>query len=313
VDPRLLVGLGSSDDASVYAITDDIAVVQTIDFFLPIVDDAETFGRIAAANAISDVYAMGATPITALAVLGWPRSKLPVALAGEVMAGAAAICTEVGISICGGHSIDDAEPKFGLAVTGVAHPRDILRNDTGRAGDLLVLTKPLGVGALAQAVKKGRATAAQQAAATAVMVTLNRSAAEAARGRGVNAATDVTGFALLGHSREMARGAELGVTLWMDALPVLDGAREWIAAGVHPGATRRNLAHFGADVDWGPAVTEIDRKLLADPQTSGGLLLAVPPDDAEALCAALRAADTLSAAVVGQLTAERVVRVRAHK
>lgn len=278
---------------------DDLAVITTTDFFTPIVDDARDFGRIAAANALSDVYAMGGEPVVAIAILGWPVAHLPVELAREVMAGAAEVCAQAGIHIAGGHSIDDSEPTFGLAVTGTVHPDHIVRNSTGRAGDLLVLTKPLGIGALAQGIKKGLVGPDQARRVIEVMATLNRSAADAARRVGVSAGTDVTGFSLLGHASEMAEGAGLAVELWRDRLPVMEGAEDLIARGVYPGATRRNLEHFGPNTTWDPALTDVDRKLLADPQTSGGLLLAVAPDRLDALVDALDG--NQARAVVGRL------------
>lgn len=308
VDPNLLVGNDSRDDALVYQLRPDLCIVQTVDFFMPIVDDPEAFGRIAAANAISDVYAMGATPVTALAILGIPLKKLGTEVAAAIMRGGTEVCNQAGIRIAGGHSIDDTEPKFGLCVTGVAHPDDILRNDTGSPGDLLVLTKPLGTGVLSHALKKGEATDAQKEAVIATMTHLNKGAADAAREVGVTAATDVTGFALLGHASEMG-GHDKGVELWIDALPVLDGVLALIERGIHPGATNRNLDAFEDCVHWGEDLTVIERKLVADAQTSGGLLLAVSPDKVEALQAALRAHGTLAAHVVGRLTEGSGVRV----
>lgn len=284
-----------------YRLRDDLAIVQTLDFFMPIVDDPYDFGRIAAANAISDVYAMGAEPVTALAILGVPIKVVGLDVAAEIMRGGTAVCAEAGIRIAGGHSIDDTEPKFGLSVTGVVHPDQILRNDTARAGDLLVLTKPLGTGALSHGLKKGRLTADEAVPAVACMVALNKGAAAAARTVGVQAATDVTGFSLLGHALEMADGAGLQVELWTSALPVLDGALALIADGCHPGATGRNLTEYSPRTQWGVDVTEVDRKLLADAQTSGGLLLAVAPDRVAALLAALAQERTLAASVVGRM------------
>jgi selenide,water dikinase len=309
MDPRLLVGLETGDDAAAVQVAPDLAVVHTLDFFMPIVDDPHTFGRIAAANAISDVYAMGATPLVALAILGLPRKVLGPEVGAAIMEGGARSCTEAGIVIAGGHTIDDAEPKFGLSVTGTVRPDGLVRNSTGQEGDLLVLTKPLGTGALAQAIKKGIATEAQVALAVDTMCFLNRAPALAMARVGVHAATDVTGFSLLGHALEMARGAGLGVELWMDALPVLDTVRDVIAQGVHPGATGRNLAHFGAQTTWGEGVTELDQKLIADPQTSGGLLLALPEAKVSALQAALKDEGAMAAEVVGRLVAGSGCRV----
>ena len=268
---------------------------------MPIVDDPYDFGRIAAANALSDVYAMGARPVFALAILGLPIARLGAEVGAAIMAGGAAACAEAGVQIAGGHSIDDTEPKFGLAVTGLVHPDRLLRNSTARVGDLLVLTKPLGLGALTTALKRGALSAEHAAVAVATMTTLNRGASEAALAVGVTAATDVTGFSLLGHTMEMAAGAGLGAELWVDRLPVLPGARDTLAAGIAPGATRRNIEHYQDTTTWDPSFDELDRKLVADPQTSGGLLLAVSPDRLDALLDALEAAGTLARAVVGRL------------
>jgi selenide,water dikinase len=307
------VGHQTGDDGAVIRLTDDLAMVQSTDFFLPIVDDPYDFGRIAAANAISDIYAMGAVPVMALAILGWPRAKLPMEAAGRVMAGGAEVCREAGIRIVGGHSIDDAEPKFGLVVSGTVHPDRVLRNSTGRAGDVLVLTKPLGSGALAQGVKKGVVDGAMADELVATMVHLNRGASEAAHEIGVHAATDVTGFSLLGHTLEMADGAGLAAELWLESIPVLPGARELIAQGIHPGATSRNLGHFQERIQWETRLEPHAPQLLADPQTSGGLLLAVAPDREEALISALRARGCLAHSGIGRLVEGEGIRVVARR
>jgi len=294
-------------------LTDEIAVIQTVDFFMPVVDDPTDFGRIAAANALSDVYAMGGVPICALAILGLPIKKLPAPVGAAIMAGAGAVCKEAGVQIVGGHSIDDTEPKFGLSVTGTVHPDKLWRNSAGQVGDLLVLTKPLGSGCMTTAIKRGALDEAAARNVIEIMASLNKTAADAARSVGVSAATDVTGFSLLGHSREMADGAGLGLDLWIDALPVITGAIATLEAGIAPGATGRNLAHFGEGVQWGEGISPTDEKLLADPQTSGGLLFAIHPDRADALIAALNDAGTLAADVVGSLSATPGVRVHAHR
>ncbi len=309
--PQLLVGIETSDDAAVYQLRDDLAIVQTLDFFMPVVDDPFDYGRIAAANSISDVYAMGATPILALSIVGLPLKKIAPEVMAEVIAGGASVCAEAGIAIAGGHSIDDEEMKFGLSVTGTVHPAKLLRNDRGRAGDLLVLTKPLGSGTLASAVKKDVITLATYAELVRVTTFLNRAPSLAAVETGLVCATDVTGFSLLGHAHEIAAGSGLSVDLWMSELPVIAGARESIEAGVIPGATGRNLAYYAAS--WGEGVSELDRKLIADPQTSGGLLLAVAPDRLPALLDALSRHGALCAAVVGQLAPmSEGPRVRVH-
>ncbi len=300
--PDLLVGIETGDDAAVYRLTGELAVVQTLDFFMPVVDDPFDYGRIAAANSISDVYAMGGRPVMALAIVGIPLKKLPAEVMGLIMEGAAVACKDAGIFIVGGHSIDDEELKFGLAVTGVVHPDRILRNSTANEGDLLVLTKPIGSGTLASAVKKGVIAAATYAELLRVTTFLNRVPSEAALAVGVSAATDVTGFSLLGHAHEMAVGAGLSAELWMEAIPELLDARACIAAGIVPGATARNLAHYGPNVAWADSLDLVDRQLLADPQTSGGLLLAVAEARLPALLGELRSRGALAAAVVGRMT-----------
>ena len=291
----------TSDDAAVWKLRDDLAIVQTLDFFMPVVDDPFDYGRIAAANSISDVYAMGAKPILALSIVGLPLKKIAPEVMAEVIAGGAAVCAEAGIPIAGGHSIDDEEMKFGLSVTGVVHPDRLLRNDRGREGDWLVLTKPLGSGTLASAVKKGAISDAAYAELVRVTTFLNRAPSEAAVEVGLACATDVTGFSLLGHAHEVATGSGLSAELWVSALPVIPGARESIAAGIVPGATGRNLGHYQAH--WGEGVTDLDRKLVADPQTSGGLLLAVSNDKLTALQDSLSRHGALCGTVVGRLVA----------
>jgi len=304
-----LVGLETGDDGAVVRLSDEIAVIQTLDFFMPIVDDPYDFGRIAAANSLSDVYAMGGTPVSALAILGLPLAKLGTAVGARILEGGAAVGIEAGIQIVGGHSIDDAEPKFGLSVTGVVHPNQVWRNSTGQAGDLLVLTKPLGSGTVTTGIKRGLVSEQVAAGAIRNMATLNKAAAEGAASVGIHAATDVTGFALLGHAIEMADGAGLGLELNIDALPVLDGAWDMLEQGVAPGATRRNLEYFGSRVEWGSGVSDVQKQLVGDPQTSGGLLLAVDAAKVDDLVAALNEAGALSSAVVGRLTKESGIRI----
>jgi selenide,water dikinase len=272
----------------VYRITPDIAIVQTVDFFTPIVDDARDWGRITAANALSDVYAMGARPLTALSVVGWPRDTLPFELLGDVVEGGAEVLAAAGCTLVGGHSIDDPEPKYGLAVTGLVHPERVVGNDGARPGDDLVLTKPIGTGIVATAIKHGAADPATRDAAVASMVSLNDTAAEAMVRVGVHAATDVTGFGLLGHLHEMTAG---GVAAEIDAgaVPLLPGAAELAAAGEIPGGTRRNLAAIAGLTEFGGA-DDVTRLLLADAQTSGGLLIALDPADTPDLIGAVAGA-----------------------
>ena len=270
--PDVLVGLDTGDDAAVVRIEDGIAVVATADFFTPVVDDAYDWGRIAAANALSDVYAMGGRPLVAVNLVGWPRDVLPIELLREVLRGGLDVAREAGCVVGGGHSVDDPEPKYGMAVTGVADPDRLLRNDAAEPGLPISLTKPLGVGVLNN---RHKATGEVFGQAVESMVRLNRSASEAALAAGVRAATDVTGFGLLGHLYKMARAS--GVTAVIDAaaVPYLDGARQAVADGYVSGGTRRNLdwvrPHLSASV--GAAVDEVELILLADAQTSGGLLV----------------------------------------
>ncbi len=275
--------------------------MATVDFFTPIVDDAATWGRIAAANALSDLYAMGATPLFALSLVGWPRETLPLALLGEVQGGMHQIAARAGCPILGGHSIDALEPHVGLVAFGEAHPARLLTNRQGRPGDVLVLTKPLGTGILSTALKRELVCEADLADAIACMTTLNDGAMRAALAHGVRAATDITGFGLVGHLGNVVRESRVGARIDIGRLPLLPGVRELAEAGVVPGGTRRNL-EAATGVTWGPGVSDTERLLAADPQTSGGLLLACPPDQVPSLLAALAAAGTPARAVIGELT-----------
>jgi selenide,water dikinase len=265
-DPRLIVGRETFDDAGVFVLSDDLALVQTVDFFAPIVDDPYQFGQIAAANALSDVYAMGAEPLTVLNIVGFPSGKLPLE-----------ILTEAGALVVGGHTIIDEELKFGLAVTGRAHPRRLLTNAAARVGDRLVLTKPLGTGLLATAAKQGRLSDDRLARLQQSMAALNRDASRAALDIGAGCATDVTGFGLLGHALHIARASRVALHIRVAAVPELEGAREAWRAGIRTGGAERNDEYLRDLVEWGDT-SDADRALLIDPQTSGGLLVAVPQD-----------------------------------
>ena len=286
--PDLLVGLAGADDAGVMRITDSLALVQTVDFFTPIVDDAELWGRIAAANALSDIYAMGGTPLTALQLLSWPRDALPWDLAADVIDGGLAVLAEAGCTLVGGHSIDDTEPKYGFAITGTVDPERMMTNGGAAAGDVLVLTKPLGTGVITTALKAGAAPAGVMAAAAALMTKLNDSAAAAAVATGVAAGTDVTGFGLVGHLAEMANAS--GVTAVVDPgrVPIIDGTADLYKAGHFPGGSKRNRRSLQGSVDVG-TTDDTTLNLLYDAQTNGGLLLAVSPDHADALVDRLEA------------------------
>jgi len=299
-DPDLLVGLDTADDAAVYRLTDDVAVVVTTDFFTPIVDDPYDWGRIAATNALSDVYAMGGAPLLALNLVAWPREGLPFELLARVIDGGSDVVRQAGALVGGGHSIDDPEPKFGLAVVGTVDPARVLTNRAARVGDALVLTKPIGLGVISTAVKRNAAPHALVADAVRIMTTLNAGARDAALEQGdvVHAATDVTGFGLLGHLREMLVASGVAADVDAGAVPVIDGVRALVDAGMVAGGTQRNHAFVGESVDWN-GLPEHEQLLLADAQTSGGLLLAVASDAADDLVAALVRNDTLAASVVG--------------
>jgi selenide, water dikinase len=267
---EVLVGLDSGDDAAAVLVRDDLAVLTTADFFTPVVNDAFDWGRIAAANALSDIYAMGGRPVTAINLVGWPRGVLPLELMTEVLRGGLSVAAEAGCPVLGGHSIDDPEPKYGMAVTGVAHPDRLLRNDAAQPGMPITLTKPLGVGLLNNRHKQ---TGEVSTEAVETMAALNRDAAEAAVAAGVRAATDVTGFGLLGHLYKMVRASEVGAVIDRSAVPLIEGAREALRDGFVSGGTRRNLDWVRPHVEAGPGVTEDDLLVLADAQTSGGLLV----------------------------------------
>lgn len=279
-DPKLIVGNESRDDAAVYDLGDGTAIISTTDFFMPIVDDAFTFGQIAATNAISDIYAMGGTPLMAIAILGWPIDKLDAQTAAQVVDGGRATCREAGIPLAGGHSIDAPEPIFGLAVTGRVALDQLKRNDTAQAGDILFLTKPLGVGILTTAQKSGLLAAKDRHRAPEQMCRLNRIGESLAKLTAVTAMTDVTGFGLGGHVLELCRGSNLMAEIDLARLPVIESVPHYLAQGQIPGGTHRNFASYGAQI--GP-LSEVKRALICDPQTSGGLLIAVRPDQIEAV------------------------------
>ena len=296
-DPRVLVG--TEDDAGVYKITEDIALVQTVDFFTPIVDDPYDFGAIAAANALSDIYAMGAKPLTALNLVAFPKDG-PLEVLGEIMRGGAEKAQEAGVSIIGGHSIDDKEPKYGLAVTGVVHPGKIALKAGARPGDALVLTKPLGTGIISSAIKTGRAPIETIAAATRNMKMLNKSASDAMVEVGVTGATDITGFGLLGHLHEMLHRSCASGRIRLSMVPVIPGVRELAKLGV-PAGSRANLMYVRDKMSWAEGITEEEQLILADAQTSGGLLIAVAPEKLDALIAGLAARGVGTRATIGEV------------
>lgn len=301
--PDLLVGNETADDAAVYRINDTQAIVATTDFFMPIVDDPYDFGRIAATNALSDIYAMGGQPLMALAIVGMPINVLPHATIARILEGGESICRDAGIPLAGGHSIDSVEPIYGLVGIGIVDPRNIKRNADAREGDVLILGKPLGVGILSAALKKNLLDDAGYAAMVATTTQLNRPGVALSQIEGVHALTDVTGFGLLGHSLEMARGATLDAVLQRAQLPVLASVDGFLAQGIATGASGRNWAAYGASVDLPADITAGQQALLTDPQTSGGLLVACAPDAVDAVMAAFAAGGFADARTVGHMRA----------
>jgi selenide,water dikinase len=283
-DPRLLVGSETADDAGVIQISGHLALVQTVDFFTPIVDDPYDFGRIAAANALSDIYAMGGTPVSALNLVAFPLERLGADVLSEILRGGADVVEDAGALLVGGHSIDDPEPKYGLAVTGTVHPAEVVTNAGGEPGDLLVLTKPLGIGAITTAFKRRAAGREHLAAAVEAMTTLNAEAAAAARAAGVHAMTDVTGFGLLGHLHELSEASGLAAEVDADAVPALPGVNELLCCDdAVAGGSRRNRAHAETFARFANGVPEWRRRLVCDATTSGGLLVAGPPGAASGI------------------------------
>jgi len=303
IPPELLVGIETADDAAVYKLNDSQALIATTDFFMPIVDDPFDFGRIAATNAISDVYAMGGTPILALALVGMPISVLSTATIGRVLEGGASVCRAAGIPIAGGHTIDSVEAIYGLVALGLVHPDRVRRNADARPGDLLVLGKPLGVGVMSAALKKGALDAAGYDRMIATTTRLNTPGPALATLPGVHALTDVTGFGLAGHALEMARGARCEVQLDWSAVPLLPGVRDLASQGFVTGASGRNWAGYGADVVLPERLADVDRALLTDPQTSGGLLVACEPAALGDVLTSFRDHGFGDAAVVGRVMA----------
>ena len=298
---NLMVGAETSDDAAVWRLNDSQALIATTDFFMPVVDDPFDFGRIAATNALSDVYAMGGSPIFALALVGMPVDKLPPETIRAILAGGASVCAAAGVPVAGGHSIDSVEPIYGLVALGLVHPDKVLKNSAARAGDVLILTKGLGVGVFSAALKQDRLDAdgyAALIASTTQLNTLGRLLPDVA---GVHAVTDVTGFGLLGHALEMCRGAGLAAEIDAESAPLLPGAEALARSGLRTGASTRNWASYGADVDAPAGLEDWRRDLLCDPQTSGGLLIAVDPAAAEAVVALARREGFSGAAIVGRM------------
>ncbi|NGZ83903.1 selenide, water dikinase SelD [Duganella aceris] len=308
VPKELMVGIETADDAAVYKLNDEQALIATTDFFMPIVDDPFDFGRIAATNAISDVYAMGGTPIMALALVGMPINKLPLETIGQIIKGGESICAEAGIPIAGGHTIDSVEPIYGLVVLGLVHPSKVKRNADAKAGDVLVLGKPLGVGVLSAALKKDKLDADGYKAMIANTTKLNKPGKALSEMAGVHALTDVTGFGLLGHLLELARGAKLEAQLEMAKIPLLPGVEQLAHDGYFTGASGRNWDAYGKDVQLGEGVSQAQHMLLTDPQTSGGLLVSCDEGSVEEVLALFHREGFGEAAVIGRM-AEGAARV----
>ncbi len=303
-DPNILNGFEHGEDAAVYRLTNELALVQSVDYITPVVDDPYTFGAVAAANALSDLYAMGARPALALNLIGYPVKSLPLGTLNEILRGGADKVLEAGAGLIGGHSIDDHEPKYGLAVTGLVHPDRVVRNSGAQPGDRLVLTKPLGLGIITTGIDRGLVDEAAIKQVVTVMTTLNAGAAEAMLAVGVHAATDVTGFGLLGHLHEMLAGGGVGAQVDLGAVPALDEVWNLAAANCIPDGSRNNFRYLGSFVTWNKAIERSARMVLCDAQTSGGLLLAVSPERTDDLLAALQEQATPAAAVIGEIVAE---------
>lgn len=303
-NPNLLVGIDTSDDAGVYKLNDELALVQTVDFFTPIVDDPYAFGQIAAANAISDIYAMGGKPLTALNIVAFPIRTLDKQVLADILRGANDKMNEAGITLVGGHSIDDNEPKFGMAVTGLVHPEKVRTNAGARPGDKLILTKPIGVGILTTSIKKDQLSESEVARVTQVMATLNKTAAEIMEPYDVHACTDVTGFGLMGHALEMAKGSGVGIQITASDVPVLPRVRELAEAGFVPGGTKNNFAHVQGSITFPASMDQIGQWMLCDAVTSGGLLIAIAGEQADELLHKLLAAG-VEAALIGETTVEQ--------
>lgn len=299
--PNLLVGTETADDAGVYKISEEMALVQTVDFITPIVDDPFLFGQISAANSLSDIYAMGGNPLTAMNVIGFPRSTLDVSILTEILRGGLEKVHEAGAVLMGGHTVEDVELKYGLSVTGTVHPRKILTNRAARAGDVLVLTKPIGTGMISTAHKAEMVEEEFLSKAIDSMARLNNKAAEAVALCHVRACTDITGFGLMGHASEMARGSGLSFRFFYSHIPLLPGAKEYAAMGMVPAGAYCNQTHYGPKVYFANAVPELERVILFDPQTSGGLLIALPSEEGEKLLGLCRQRGITEAALVGEV------------
>jgi len=303
--PNVLVDSSALDDAGVYQLNDDLAIIQTVDYFTPVVDDPYAFGAITAANALSDVYAMGGTPITALNIVAFPIDKLGPEVLARILQGGADKVRESGAILLGGHSIDDSTPKFGLSVTGTIHPKKVWRNAGAQVGDHLVLTKPLGVGVVTTAIKKNLTTAEDVVEVTNLMAQLNKVAAEVGQQHTIHACTDVTGFGLLGHALEVAQASTVRFRIDAAKVPMLQKARGFVVQGAVPGGSKRNLEHVAEHVRFDAGIDDVMRTLLADAITSGGLLFSLPASESAAMVAELRARGIVCAAVIGEVIGQQ--------
>jgi len=312
-DKNVLIGTSTADDAAVYKLSSDTALVLTTDFFTPVVDDPYDFGAVAATNALSDVYAMGGRPITALNLVGFPDDTLDASILAEILRGGAEKAKEAGIDLVGGHTIKTDEPIYGLAVTGLVHPDRVVSNAGAKPGDLLVLTKPLGIGILTTAAKQNKDTLGAIGTAITLMSTLNRGACEAMLAAGVNAATDVTGFGLLGHLRNVVAASRCAATVWLDEVPVVPAAWTYVREGVAPGGTHANHRYLNDHVTYGHGLDKPCELVLCDAQTSGGLLIAVAPERVERLLAELERQGTPARAIIGQIDEGPEGRIRVVK
>jgi cysteine desulfurase len=301
-DANVLVGAESSDDAAVYRLSDTLAIVQTVDFFTPIVDDPYHFGAIAAANSLSDIYAMGGKPLFALSIVGFPSNRLPMSVLQRILQGAADKAAQAGISIIGGHTVDDTEPKYGLAVSGIVDPNRILRNNTARVGDKLILTKPIGTGIISTAIKRQMADEALTQKVIGIMSRLNDIAAQTMLRYDVSSVTDVTGFGLLGHLKEMTVGSGVNAHINSQAVPFISEAVGFASSGTIPGGTENNLDYVAAFVRWDDSISRVLKYVLCDAQTSGGLLIAVAASESKKLLADLRAVGIVDASIIGEIT-----------
>ncbi len=312
-DPNLLSGFAHSADAAVYRLNDELALVETVDYITPIVDDPFAFGAIAAANALSDIYAMGARPVLALNLVGFPVKTLPMGMLDEILRGGAAKLAEAGVTLGGGHSIEDLEPKYGLAVTGLVHPKHVVTNTHACPGDVLILTKPLGLGIITTGIDRGLVNGSTIERVTAVMTQLNRAASEAMVAVGVHACTDISGFGLFGHLREMLETSRVGAKVNLNQVPVLDEAWALVAKDSIPDGSRNNHRYLTEFVEWGHSISPEAQMILCDAQTSGGLLMAVPPKRVNKLLKTLEQAGVESAAVIGEIISEPQGRIRVSK